>query len=51
MDRRVGVSKMNRRIVVEAVFLVWRLALRHILQRRPKQRAARPLCQRSREAP
>ena len=51
MDRRVGISKMNRRIVVEAIFLVWRLALRHILQRRPKQRAARPRCQRSREAP
>ncbi|MBD3237162.1 MAG: glycosyltransferase, partial [Candidatus Eisenbacteria bacterium] len=26
VDRRVGVSKMNRRIVWEAIFVVWRLA-------------------------
>jgi len=31
MDRRYGVSKMSRKIVYEAVFLVWKLKLRKIL--------------------
>jgi dolichol-phosphate mannosyltransferase len=39
-DRRVGVSKMNRRIVWEAIFLVWRLALAGRIRRRPRPRAA-----------
>ena len=33
VDRRVGVSKMNRRIVLEAILLVWRLALRSVRER------------------
>jgi dolichol-phosphate mannosyltransferase len=49
VDRRVGASKMNRRIICEAVFMVWRLALTHLFQRRPSQREARPLGVRSRE--
>ena len=32
-DRRVGISKMNRRIIVEAIFMVWRLALSRLLHR------------------
>ncbi len=49
-DRRVGVSKMNRRIVIEAIFLVWRLAIRHLFCRRPVEREPVPLTIRSREA-
>jgi dolichol-phosphate mannosyltransferase len=41
VDRRVGVSKMNRRIVLEAVFLVWRLALTHLFHPRPHPRSSR----------
>jgi dolichol-phosphate mannosyltransferase len=33
VDRRVGVSKMNKSIVYEAVFMVWKLKLRSILNR------------------
>ncbi len=43
VDRRVGISKMNRRIIAEAVFMVWRLALAHLFLRGPVQRQARPL--------
>lgn len=43
VDRRVGESKMNRRIIIEAVFMVWRLALAHLFQRRPSPREPRPL--------
>ncbi len=32
-DRRVGVSKMNRRIVWEAIWMVWRLRLSALLRR------------------
>jgi len=49
VDRRVGVSKMNRRIIAEAVFMVWRLAIAHLFQRRPVQRQPRPLRDRGRE--
>jgi dolichol-phosphate mannosyltransferase len=35
VDRRAGVSKMNRRIIWEAVWLVWRLRLMRILGRVP----------------
>jgi dolichol-phosphate mannosyltransferase len=49
VDRRVGVSKMNRRIIVEAVFMVWRLALAHLFRRRPSPREPRPLTARGRE--
>jgi len=49
VDRRVGISKMNRRIVMEAVWLVWRLALRHAFRPRPRARAPRPLEPRARE--
>ncbi len=49
VDRRVGVSKMNRRIIIEAVFMVWRLALAHLLQRRPLPREPQPLKARGRE--
>jgi len=34
VDRRVGVSKMNRKIVWEAIFVVWRLGLTHLLRLR-----------------
>ncbi len=33
VDRRVGVSKMNKKIVYEAVFMVWRLKLRSIFNK------------------
>ena len=49
VDRRVGESKMNRRIILEAVFMVWRLALAHLLQRRPSPREPQPLRARGRE--
>ncbi|PIV81152.1 dolichyl-phosphate beta-D-mannosyltransferase, partial [bacterium CG17_big_fil_post_rev_8_21_14_2_50_64_8] len=29
-DRQVGVSKMSRRIILEAMFMVWALRLRRI---------------------
>ena len=32
-DRAVGVSKMSRKIVYEAVFMVWKLKLRKLLGR------------------
>ncbi len=37
-DRRVGVSKISRRIVWEALWLVWRLALANFFRRHPRQR-------------
>lgn len=49
VDRRVGVSKMNRRIVLEAVFLVWRLALTNLFRSRPVEREPRPLLRGARE--
>ena len=49
-DRRVGISKMNRRIVWEAIFMVWRLALLHLTRRHPRERAPRELIRRSRES-
>jgi dolichol-phosphate mannosyltransferase len=39
VDRRAGYSKMNSRIFREALWLVWRLALRSAF-RRPKARPA-----------
>jgi len=30
VDRQVGVSKMSRRIILEAMFMVWALRLRRI---------------------
>jgi len=38
VDRRVGVSKISRRIVWEALWMVWRLAAAHGFRRRPKAR-------------
>ncbi len=43
VDRRVGVSKMNRRIVIEAVVLVWRLCLHSILHPKAPTRSPVPL--------
>jgi len=40
VDRRVGVSKISRRIVWEALWMVWRLAAAHGFRRRPKARSA-----------
>jgi dolichol-phosphate mannosyltransferase len=40
-DRRVGVSKMSRRIIVEALLVVLRLRLEELSARRPRFRAAR----------
>jgi dolichol-phosphate mannosyltransferase len=48
-DRRVGISKMNRRIVWEAIFMVWRLAVTHLTGRRPAERDSVKLVRRSRE--
>ncbi len=45
-DRRVGISKMNRKIVFEAVWMVWRLALGHLGRRRPAERDPVPLSSR-----
>ena len=39
VDRRAGVSKMSRRIVWEAIFLVWRLGLMGWFRRAPRRRA------------
>jgi dolichol-phosphate mannosyltransferase len=36
VDRRAGISKMNRRIIVEALLMVWRLALVRLLRRRTR---------------
>ena len=33
VDRRVGVSKMNKKIVYEAAFMVWKLKVRSILKK------------------
>jgi dolichol-phosphate mannosyltransferase len=38
-DRRVGISKMSRRIIVEATWMVWRLFLLRIFTRRVRTRA------------
>lgn len=35
-DRRVGISKMNRRIIVEAIFMVWRLFVTRLISRPPR---------------
>ncbi len=43
VERRAGVSKMNRRIVWEAIFVVWRLGLANLLRSLPRPRAPRPL--------
>ncbi|MCX7825098.1 MAG: polyprenol monophosphomannose synthase [Verrucomicrobiae bacterium] len=40
VDRRVGVSKISRRIVWEALWVVWRLAAAHGFRRRTKPRPA-----------
>jgi len=37
-DRFVGTSKMSRRIVWEALFMVWRLWAQHGFRRRPRKR-------------
>jgi len=39
-DRRVGVSKISRRIVWEALWMVWRLAFANAFRRRPHPRPA-----------
>lgn len=36
VDRRAGISKMNRKIVLEAVFVLWRLFFKRLL-RRPRR--------------
>jgi len=40
VDRRVGISKMSRRIVLEAIFVVWRLGASALGRRLPRERAA-----------
>ena len=42
-DRRVGISKMNNKIIFEAIFMVWRLALGNLLRGRPAERPPQPL--------
>jgi len=37
-DRRVGVSKISRRIVWEALWMVWRLAFANFFRRHPHRR-------------
>jgi dolichol-phosphate mannosyltransferase len=39
-DRRVGISKMNRRIIHEAIWMVWRLFLQRIFSRREERSPA-----------
>ena len=41
-DRFVGTSKMSRKIVWEALFMVWRLLFQNGLRRWPKPHAAQP---------
>ena len=38
VDRQAGVSKISRRIVWEALWMVWRLALTHGFRRHPRRR-------------
>jgi dolichol-phosphate mannosyltransferase len=33
LDRRIGVSKMSRKIVYEAVFMLWMLRFRSVINR------------------
>ncbi len=40
VDRRVGISKMNRRIVCEAIFVVWRLGFQAMFRRRGRPDSA-----------
>jgi dolichol-phosphate mannosyltransferase len=40
VDRRAGTSKMNRRILVEAIFVLWRLFFIRIFGRRRRRRPA-----------
>ncbi len=40
IDRRSGVSKMNKKIVYEAVFLVWKLKLAKIPKKKSKRKLA-----------
>jgi len=49
-DRRVGISKMSRRIVWEAIFMVWRLAAANIFRGRPKTRSEKALIRQTRES-
>lgn len=50
VDRRVGVSKMNRRIVGEAILVVWRLGASALFHGAPHARTAQPLTPRERRA-
>ncbi len=40
VDRRVGISKMHRRIVFEAIFVVWRLGFQGMFRRRGRPDSA-----------
>ena len=41
VDRRVGISKMNRKIILEAIFMVWRLFFLRLVRIRGAGTAAR----------
>lgn len=41
-DRRVGISKMSRRIIFEATWMVWRMFLIRLFTRSQRQRRVRP---------
>ena len=38
-ERSNGISKMNKKIVYEAVFMVWRLLFAHLFTRKPKKQS------------
>ena len=42
VDRRAGYSKMNKAILKEAVWIVWKLAFRHGFRRHPPARLSQP---------
>ena len=41
-DRRVGISKMSRRIIFEATWMVWRMFLIRLFTRSKRRRGVRP---------
>ena len=38
-ERSNGISKMNKKIVYEAVFMVWRLLFAHLFEKKPQKRS------------
>ena len=38
-ERSNGISKMNKKIVYEAVFMVWRLLFAHLFEKKPQKQS------------